>query len=40
MREINAGEVFWSPEQSHIGENIETTETHVLIVALKDDATK
>jgi quercetin dioxygenase-like cupin family protein len=36
MREFKAGEVLWSPAQSHIGENIGTTETHVLIVELKD----
>ena len=36
MREVKAGEVLWSPAQSHIGENVGTTETHVLIVELKD----
>jgi hypothetical protein len=35
MREFKAGEALWSPAQSHIGENVGTTETHVVIVELK-----
>jgi hypothetical protein len=37
MRELKAGEVLWSPAQSHIGENVGTTETHVPIVKLKNN---
>ncbi len=35
-REFFGGEVLWNDEQSHIGENIGETNTHVLIVELKD----
>jgi quercetin dioxygenase-like cupin family protein len=35
-REFKAGEVFWVPAQSHIGENIGDTETNVVIVELKE----
>lgn len=34
-RQFNGGEVMWSPAQTHIGENVGTTPTHVLIVELK-----
>lgn len=34
-REFKGGEVIWNDEQSHIGENIGQTMTHVLIVELK-----
>ncbi len=34
-REFKEGDVMWSPEQTHIGENIGQTPTHVLIVELK-----
>ena len=34
-REFKKGEVMWMKEQIHIGENIGTTKTHVLIVELK-----
>lgn len=34
-REFNPGEVLWSDEQSHIGENIGNTETRVVIIELK-----
>ena len=30
------GETYWVSAQSHIGENIGTTETHVIIVELQD----
>jgi quercetin dioxygenase-like cupin family protein len=33
--EVRAGEVAWGKAQSHIGENIGSTDTHVLIVELK-----
>jgi len=35
IREFAGGEILWSEEQSHIGENIGQTKTHVLIVELK-----
>lgn len=34
-REFKGGEILWNDEQSHIGENIGQTNTHVLIVELK-----
>jgi beta-alanine degradation protein BauB len=34
-REFKAGDVMWSEAQTHIGENIGDTPTHVLIVELK-----
>ncbi len=34
-REVNAGQVLWSNDQIHIGENVGTTETHVIMVELK-----
>jgi beta-alanine degradation protein BauB len=34
-REFKAGDVMWSEAQTHIGENIGTTPTHVVIVELK-----
>ena len=34
-RQFNGGEAMWSPAQTHIGENVGTTPTHVLIVELK-----
>jgi len=36
MREFKAGDVLWSPAQSHIGENVGSTDTNVLIVEIKD----
>ncbi len=35
MGEFKGGEVLYSPAQSHIGENIGTTDTHVLTVEPK-----
>ena len=35
MREFKAGDVMWSPAQTHIGENVGNTETHVIMVELK-----
>jgi hypothetical protein len=37
-REFKPGDVMWSPAQSHIGENVGRTPTHVLIVELKPGA--
>jgi hypothetical protein len=37
-REFKPGDVMWSPAQTHIGENVGTTATHVMIVELKPDA--
>lgn len=37
VREVRAGEVAWGKAQSHIGENVGDTDTHVLIVELKAD---
>lgn len=35
VREVRAGEVAWSKAQGHIGVNVGSTDTHVLIVELK-----
>ena len=35
---LEAGEARWNPAQWHAGENIGTTETHVLFVELKEPA--
>lgn len=35
-REVKAGEVAWSKAQTHIGHNIGETNTHVLIIELKE----
>jgi len=35
MREFKAGDVMYSADQEHIGENVGTTPTHVIIVELK-----
>ena len=37
-REFRAGDVMWSPAQTHIGENVGDTPTHVLIVEAKPGA--
>ncbi len=34
-RKFKAGDVIWSPAQTHIGENIGSTPTHALIVESK-----
>ena len=36
-REFMAGDVMWVPAQTHIGENIGTTSTEVLLVEVKGD---
>ena len=33
--EVKAGQVLWGKAQSHIGENVGDSDTHVLIVELK-----
>lgn len=38
VREFKAGEVLWSEAQTHIGENVGQTATHVIMVELKQDA--
>ena len=35
MREFKAGDVMYSPAQTHIGENVGTTPTHVIMIELK-----
>jgi hypothetical protein len=37
-REFARGDVMWSPAQAHVGANVGTTPTHVLIVELKPEA--
>jgi beta-alanine degradation protein BauB len=39
-REFEAGEIVWMNSQSHIGENVGDTDTHVLITELKEIAGK
>ena len=35
VREVRPGEVAWGEAHSHIGENVGSTDTHVLIIELK-----
>jgi hypothetical protein len=35
-REFKPGDVMWTDAHSHIGENIGDTDTHVLIIELKE----
>lgn len=35
MREFKAGDMLWSEEQTHIGENVGDTPTHVIMIELK-----
>lgn len=35
IREFKGGEVMWSNGQIHIGENVGTTPTHVIMIELK-----
>ncbi len=35
MREFKPGDVLWSDAQTHIGENVGTTPTHVIMVEMK-----
>jgi len=36
IREFKPGDVLWVEAQTHVGENIGQTETHVVIVELKE----
>lgn len=36
VREFKTGDTIWSEEQVHIGENVGETDTHALIVELKE----
>jgi beta-alanine degradation protein BauB len=38
MREFKAGDVLYSDEQTHIGENVGATPTHVIMVEMKPQA--
>lgn len=33
---VKAGQALWSPAQVHVGENVGTTDSHVVFVELKD----
>ncbi len=35
MREFKAGDVMWSDDQTHIGENIGDSPTHVIMIEMK-----
>jgi hypothetical protein len=35
MREFKAGDVMWSEAQTHIGENVGDTPTHVIMIEMK-----
>lgn len=35
MREFKAGDIMWSDDQTHIGENIGDTPTHVIMIEMK-----
>ena len=35
IREFKAGDIMWSDDQTHIGENIGDTPTHVIMVEMK-----
>jgi len=35
VREVKRGDIVWGKAQSHIGENVGSADTHVLIVELK-----
>jgi beta-alanine degradation protein BauB len=35
LREFKAGDVLWSDAQTHIGENIGDTPTHVIMIEMK-----
>ncbi|TVT54233.1 MAG: cytoplasmic protein [Sedimenticola thiotaurini] len=35
MREFKAGDVLYSDEQTHIGENVGETPTHIIMVEMK-----
>lgn len=35
MREFKAGDIMWSDAQTHIGENVGDTPTHVIMIEMK-----
>lgn len=35
MREFKAGDIMWSDAQTHIGENLGDTPTHVIMIEMK-----
>ena len=35
MREFQTGDVLWSDAQTHVGENVGDTPTHVMMIELK-----
>jgi len=35
LREFKSGDVLWSDAQTHIGENVGATQTHVILVEMK-----
>lgn len=35
IREFQAGDIMWSDAQTHIGENIGDTPTHILMIEMK-----
>lgn len=35
IREFKAGDLFWSDAQTHIGENVGDTPTHVIMIEMK-----
>ena len=35
VREFKGGDIFWSEAQTHIGENVGDTPTHVIMVEMK-----
>lgn len=39
MREFKAGDVVFSDGETHIGENVGATPTHVILVEMKNDKT-
>jgi hypothetical protein len=39
-RDVQAGDVAWGKAQIHVGENVGTTETHVIMVELKGAASE
>lgn len=40
MREFKAGDVIYSPAQTHVGENVGDTPTHAIMVELKPPSMK
>lgn len=36
VKEFNTGDVIWSEGQIHVGENVGETDSHALIIELKD----